>query len=693
MVKADPLGGLSIGNPEPSLSHTSSQASSTQPPKLAPYNVAQADRKLRQSSSVPAMPAVPAGGPMSNNAKQRAPSPQPRVSPGGRRTFEQSVRTPDRSKAMGLAIMSPAQQELAWRSPGASFLMRPPDALSPAVDQRPSTSHGAPAPRPAAERAPRPHTGAPKVRGRGHEAELLGPRGERHVLSPEAHASGVRLAPQPLHGPYAASCSAARLLDYRQISSAYPPNAAALPLPTPLLTSSRRSPWDRPLPDVEPFLVKEGRAFLAERATLNATGVDPFSAAAAVQPPARAVGQRTEDERDREFAEGVMAAVVAGSLEAGVGQAAADALGVSSLADADGWRQPEKGGGGGEAGAPAAAPADAPPWAERQPQPQQPQQRSKSAGGRRGGGLTGGRATSPERPRPLSPVPQRYHVLSELPVFTGVDVDVEEWADIFKWTVRRLTACPARCSRCPPVRRMLGCAACMHSWRACVLMRRSPHRHRVPCCQIEAIANSRLAACHGANSHVHVHVAAFRRCAGARVAVEGLPDKARRQAALRGEAAPPRPRTDEGGPRAVPRHGQSAVLAKGEASGPQGSSSGCIWRPEASSLPTAFEHAGRSRRAPPRWPSASTPPGPPPTPPRPTARRRPPPPLRPPPLNLATTTRARARRSRASCGCTSVSSRRSVAPPPPPRHARDTLFVALLRRAATLHPPPAPLST
>ena len=404
MVKADPLGGLSIGNPEPSVSHASDRSSSTQPPgKLALYNVAQADRKLRQSSSVPAMPAVPAGGPMTYYAKQRAPSPKPRVTPGGKRAFEQSVRTPDRNKTMGLAILSPSQQEQAWRSPEASFLMRPPDALSPAGDQqpqRPSTSHGAPVPRPAADRAPRPHTGAPKVRGRGHEAELLGPRGERHVLSPEAHASGVRLAPQPLHGP--------------------------------------------PLPDVEPFLVKEGRAFLAEKATLNTMGVDPFSPSAAVQPPPHTVGQLTEEERDREFAEGVMAAVVAGSLEAGVGQAAADALGGS--AEGDGWRQPDATGGGGAA-APTAAPADAPPWAEQQqqqpptqqqPQPQtQLQARSKSAGGAR---------RSPERARSISPVPQRYHVLSELPVFTGVDVDVEEWADIFKWTVR--AAASSCCCRC-----------------------------------------------------------------------------------------------------------------------------------------------------------------------------------------------------------------------------------------------------
>ena len=51
-------------------------------------------------------------------------------------------------------------------------------------------------------------------------------------------------------------------------------------------------------------------------------------------------------------------------------------------------------------------------------------------------------STPPPAPRPATAtasgsrpeLPEKYHVLTELPIFTGVDVDPNEWDDIFKWT-------------------------------------------------------------------------------------------------------------------------------------------------------------------------------------------------------------------------------------------------------------------
>ena len=171
MVKTEPpkLSEIQVGHPAPAATR-------------AAYRAAD-ERRLRQSASSPALPAVP----------QPQARPTASTSPVSRRGYETRARTPDGGGGLVVAIRPPSQPSL--RSPGAKPLRSPP---SQAALQRPawypaelSTVAGGGAGAPPAPARP-----ATSHEARGHRSPqqglLSGERGE--------HAPAPLRRPQSVHG-------------------------------------------------------------------------------------------------------------------------------------------------------------------------------------------------------------------------------------------------------------------------------------------------------------------------------------------------------------------------------------------------------------------------------------------------------------------------------------------------------------
>ena len=168
MVKTEPpkLSEIQVGHPAPAATR-------------AAYRAAD-ERRLRQSASSPALPAVP----------QPQARPTASTSPVSRRGYETRARTPDGGGGLVVATRPPSQPSL--RSPGAKPLRSPP---SQAALQRPawypaevSTVAGGGAGAPPAPTRP-----ATSHEARGHRSPQQG------LLSGD-HAPAPLRRPQSVHG-------------------------------------------------------------------------------------------------------------------------------------------------------------------------------------------------------------------------------------------------------------------------------------------------------------------------------------------------------------------------------------------------------------------------------------------------------------------------------------------------------------